>query len=145
MSIERINLGPAAPIGGARDGGTSALVDVNARTVASTVVGRIASELALAHSDGPLTGAGGDLYGLGALADAIGGQLGATPTETGELQRALESFAGAVAADLTAMADGRTFERVDAALGQLSIDEAGGVGAVTQSLETAAAAIAEAR
>lgn len=58
------------------------------------------------------------------LGAALAESLGAGPVETVELERAMESLAGALATDLAAFADGRTLDRLDAAIAAVEGDPA---------------------
>lgn len=140
MSIDRINLGPVESLGGA--GRADVSPASTAQGIAQSVAGRILSEFGVG---GTQPAGGSDVYRLGDLADHLGRELGATPSEVGELTRAIDSLAGALAEDLVALADGRTLDRLDAALA--STNTAGPADASTfiRVLEGAAAAIAESR
>ena len=144
MSIDRINLGPMAPVDrfSGEGGRATEVAHASARQVAVAVVGRIAAELSLTGEapDGPVD------YGLAPLADSVGAVFGAGPTASGDLARAMEELAGAIASDMAALADGRTLDRVDAAVAEASAAALGdGVEAVTFILDHAAARIADAR
>ena len=143
MSIDRINLGPMAPVDrfGGEGGRPAQVAEASARQVAVAVVGRIAAELSLtgAAPDGPVD------YGLAPLADSIGAAFNAGPAAAGDLARAIEELAGAIAADMAALADGRTLDRVDAAVADaVAATPDDGIEAVTFILDQAAAKIASA-
>lgn len=141
MTVERINLGPVEPLG------ATVRRDVSpegaAQGIAQTVAERILSELGVGGDARP-TGAP-DAYRLGDLANRVGLELGATPSEAGELTRAIEALAGALAEDLVALADGRTLDRLDTALASTAGEGPADVSAFIRVLEGAAAAIAESR
>lgn len=144
MSIDRINLGSTAPVDrfGGEGGRGAEIAHASARQVALAVVGRIAAELALTGT--PPEGAVD--YGLAPLADAVGAQFGAGPAASGDLARAMEELAGAIAADMAALADGRTLDRVDAGVADAVAKAPGdGLEAVTFILDHAAAHIGAAR
>lgn len=144
MTIDRINLGPLAPVDrfGGEGGSSAAIATGSAKAVAVAVVGRIAAELKLT-GEAPRGNAD---YGLAPLADTISAHYGASPAAAGDLARAIEGLAGAIAADMAALADGRTLDRVDAAVADAASATPGeGVGAVTEILERAADGIAAAR
>lgn len=84
------------------------------RAVAVAVLGSIGAQFLQAAGQGPV--GKGVAYPLGQWAEALATPLGATPLETLELESALGAFAGALAADMAALADGRTLDRLDAAL-----------------------------
>lgn len=144
MTIDRISTGPLTPID--RPGGDGrapvAIGEASARGVALAVVGRIAAELSLAGDAGSLTA---DPYRLRAMTDAVAAELpGSSPAAIGDLGRAIETFAGTIAADMAGAADGRTLDRVDRAIADF--DPAGdGVEGVTEFLNEASRRIADAR
>jgi hypothetical protein len=116
MTIDRIHTGPLGPIDPAsRDGRMPATVgETSVRRIALAVVGRIANELSIAGRPQPLTA---DPYRLRAIADAAAAPFpDRAPAAEGELARAIEALAGAVAADMAARTDGSTLSRVDDAL-----------------------------
>ena len=145
MTIDRISNGPLGPIdpsGG--QGRTPAVIgEASARSVAVAVIGRIATELSM--SGGRPEALGADPYRLRELTDAVGQALpGANPTSLGELERAIEGLAGAIAADMAGSVDGGTIERLDLALtGYAPARE--GVDGVTEFLDEAARRVTEAR
>jgi len=144
MSIDRISSGNVGPID--RSGGEgrtpAGLGEASVRSVALAVVGRIAAELSLAGRPAPLDA---DPYRLRALGDAVATTFpGSAPAAIGGLERAIESLAGVIAADMAGLADGRTLERVDRALA--GFDPVGeGVEGVTEFLDEAARRIADSR
>ncbi|WP_404334998.1 hypothetical protein AB2M62_14950 [Sphingomonas sp. MMS12-HWE2-04] len=145
MTIDSISLNQAGAVGrsGAFADPPAALAGDTARNVAVSVVGRIASELALAP---PRPGNVAENYGVRGLADAIGARFpDATPTQLGDLSRSLEDFAGAVATDMAAYADGATLDRVDAAIASFDPQGGQGLDAVTALLEKATEAVAAPR
>lgn len=142
MTIDSSNpIGSASPIGSAEIGATGASPATDAaRAIGLSVVSRVLGEFGL--GDAPT--AGGDVYGLGELTEAIAAQLPAgDSTSQGALARAVEAFAGAVAEDVAARADGLTLDRIDRALGDLAQPAAqpglADLASVTDFLETAAA------
>jgi hypothetical protein len=117
MSIDRLSLSainPTTAISGASSG---ALVGAAARAVAVEVLGRLGEQFLQAATQGP--GGSGQPYPIGEWAEALGAPLGATPMQTLELEGGLGALAGALASDMAALADGRTLDRLDAALDQL--------------------------
>jgi hypothetical protein len=117
MSIDRLSLSAinqTSAIGGASSG---ALIGSAAKAVAVEVLGKLGDQFLQAASQGP--GGTGEAYPIGQWAEALGGQLGATPMQTLDLERGLGSLAGALASDMAALADGRTLDRLDAALADL--------------------------
>jgi hypothetical protein len=143
MTIDRIHSGPVTPID--RSGGDARapllIGEASARGVARAVVGRIAAELSLAGKPSPLTA---DPFQLRAMTDAVAAELpGSSPAAIGDLGRAIETFAGTIAADMAGAVDGRTLERVDRAIADF--DPAGdGVEGVTEFLNEASRRIADA-
>lgn len=113
------------------------------RTLAGHVVSQVASSFGLI----PLTAPGqGDVYGLRAMADAIGATLGGgSAADMGALIRAIEDFAGTVATDMAAYADGRTLDLVDGAIGASTLSTAGDIPAVIDGLDQARTALEGAR
>lgn len=80
----------------------------------------------------------GDIHGIGQLGDAIVQIFGGgTAAEAGALARALEEYAGAVAADMAAHADGRTLDLAEAALSDAGLAEAGDIGGFIDALSAA--------
>lgn len=139
-SSSAIGIGALSSLNG---GGRGGEVEGAVRSLASTVVGQVAASLGTAGA-GPV--GQGDIYGIGPLAEGIGTALGATnATQVGDLTRALEGFAGAVAADMAARADGRTLDRIDQALADAPLSGAGGVDGVIHGLSQATTAIETAR
>lgn len=141
MTIDRItsaatalgSLASSAP-------GAGQVAGIGARSVALEVVGRLADTLL---GTGAATV---QQYQIGRLADALGEALSATALETVELEGAMGSLAGAIAADLAAFADGRTLDRLDTAIGEFGGAEAPPTAAnVIQSIEQIAACVAAAR
>lgn len=128
--------GPIRPTGAPAEAASPAIDAV--RAISLSVVSRIAAEFGLGDAARPP--AGGDIYGLRVLSDGIASQLPASgSTSLGALQRAVEAFAGAVAEDVAALADGFTLERVDRILGDLPQPGLQDLGSVTAFLEQAAA------
>lgn len=85
----------------------------------------------------------GDIYGLRDLAAGISGEMGGTPTQEGELRRALEDFTRASVVQVAGLAGGDASRQVQglqqalgAATDPLSGDR-GGVDGVVGRLETA--------
>jgi hypothetical protein len=144
MSIDRLSLSainPTAVIGGASSG---ALVGAAAKAVAVEVLGGLGDQFLQAATHGP--GGASQPYPIGQWAEALGSQLGATPMQTLELESGLGALAGALASDMAALADGRTLDRLDAALSELG-DAASAADASTlaQGFEDFASHIAQAR
>lgn len=137
MTIDPISLGSANPVDrlSGLAGSPAALAETSARAIAETVIGRIASELQLAPQ-------GGGSHDLGAITDAVAAQFPNSPAASvGELARAVEDLASALAVDMAALADGRTLDRLDAALADAAPGGAHGLPSVTQLLEQAATSI----
>lgn len=91
-----------------------AVAAAGARSLALNVASEVGSQMLA-----PLSGQGAPQpqpYQIATLAEVLGGALGATPMEVMDIERALEGLAGAVAADFVALADGRTLDRLDAAI-----------------------------
>lgn len=134
MTIDRIHTGPLGPIDSAgRDGHSPALIgETSARGVALAVVGRIIDELGIGMG-GPVAPAA-DPYRLREIAGmATRAFPGSAPALEGELMRAIEALAGAIASHMAARVDGSTLDRVDEALaGPAPIR--GGVEGVTEML-----------
>jgi len=108
-----------------------------ARAIGLAVAGRVLGEFGLGGT--PQPGAGGDVYGLGALTDNIAAQLPAgDSTSLGALSRAVEAFAGAIAEDVAALVDGLTLDRLDAVLADLPQPSVPDLASVTDFLEQAA-------
>lgn len=145
MTIDRIPpsaLPLLASASGAGSAAGSALAGV--RALAVQVLGPITGEfLSGGREPAPAAASLRDLSA--ALAEA----LGASPVETVELERAVETLAGALAADLAALADGRTLDRLDAATAAAAADpamnQAPGAGFVIRMIEDIAAQVAAAR
>lgn len=109
-----------------------------ARAIGLSVVSRVLAEFGI--GDTAASGAGGDVYGLGAITDTIAAQLPAgDSTSQGGLARAVEAFAGAVAEDVAARADGLTLDRIDTIMGELPQPALPDLASVTDFLEQAAA------
>jgi hypothetical protein len=116
MTIDRIQTGPLAPTDPAgREGRTPATIgEASVRSVALAVVGRIVDELGIRGGKGSHAA---DPYRLREVADmATRAFPGSAPAAEGELMRAIEALAGAIAAHMAARVDGSTLERVDDAL-----------------------------
>ncbi len=117
MTIDRIHTGPLAPIDPAgREGRSPATVgEASVRSVALAVVGRIVDELGIGV--GGRRSSAADPYRLREVADmATRAFPGSAPAAEGELMRAIEALAGAIASHMAARIDGSTLERVDDAL-----------------------------
>lgn len=88
---------------------------------------------------------GGDVYGLGALAGEIAGQLGGTPTQEGELCRALQDFTrGAVVqvAGLSGAPGDRQIAGIrEAFAAAIAHHPGGGIDGVVARLDTAASVL----
>lgn len=137
----------ASPIGaitatGAGQASGAGIAD-GLRALAGHVVAQVAGSFGLL----PLTAPGqGDVYGLRAMADGIGAALGGeSAADMGALTRAIEDFAGAVATDMAAYADGRTLDLVDGAIGASTLSSAGDIPAVIDGLDQARTALEGAR
>lgn len=155
MSIDRISQSapaPAASIGSSSIGSASIgsaptpghAAGLAARAAAVTVVGQLAGHFMDAATQWP----SGESrpYALAEIAEALGARLGASPLETMELEGALATLAGSLAADMAALADGRTLDRLDAALAELGENPAlAEPGTVARHLEDLASHVAQAR
>lgn len=145
MTIDRISNGPLGPIdpSGGQGRTPAEIGETSARSVAIAVVGRIAVELSMTGGQDQALGA--DPYRLRELTDAVAQALpGAGPAALGELERAIEGLAGAIAADMAGSVDGRTIERIDLAVaGYAPARE--GVDGVTEFLNETAQRVADAR
>ncbi|UVO50016.1 hypothetical protein M0208_05590 [Sphingomonas sp. SUN019] len=90
----------------------------------------------------------GDVYGLNDMARGIAGQFGATPTQEGELRRAMEDFTRAAVIQVAGLSgpDGaRQVAGLGDALDAAAAGEAGGgVDEVVARLETATATLSRA-
>lgn len=142
MTIDSSNpIGSAGPIGSAEIGVTGASLAVDAaHAIGLSVVSRVLGEFGLGDV---APAAGGDIYGLGGLTDAITAQLPAgDSTSQGALARAIEAFAGAVAEDVAARADGLTLDRIDRVLGESAQPALPDLASVTDFLELAASRLA---
>ncbi|WP_336970697.1 hypothetical protein [Sphingobium aromaticiconvertens] len=137
----------ASPVGalagaGQSGGATGSIADA-VRALAGDVVGQVAGNLGLIDR-APL--GQGDIYHIAPLADGIAVSLGdSSAASIGALTRALEDFAGAVASDMAAYADGKTLELADAALRTETLSQAGDVAGVIQGLDRAIDAFDSAR
>jgi len=130
------------PVSGAALSAAEA-VSAGAQSVAALVIGRI-GDFFQAEAGGQGGVPEPVPYDLQKLADALGQSVSATPIEVVDIERALESLAGAVAADMVALADGRTLDRFEDALA--SLDHAPATpGAMAHQIEQLAAHIAAAR
>jgi hypothetical protein len=144
MSIDPLSssaVNPTAAIGGASAG---TLVGTAAKAVAVAVLGRLGDQFLSAAAQDP--GAAAEPYPIGQWAETLGAPLGATPLQALELERGLEALAGSLASDMAALADGRTLDRLDAALAdqgdsQLPADAS----TLAQGFEDLASHIAQAR
>ena len=89
---------------------------------------------------------GGDVYGLNDLAGRIAGQTGATPTQEGELRRALEDVARQAVVQLAGLSGAPGDRQVaglrDALTAAVSGPSGGGADAVVARLEQAGALLA---
>lgn len=135
MTIDRIHnsaLGPIDPAG--RDGRSPASVgEASVRGVALAVVGRIVDELGIGVRE--QVPAAADPYRLREVAEAATGAFpGSAPAAEGELIRAIEALAGAIASHMAARVDGSTLARVDEALTG-SAPTRGGVEGVAEFLD----------
>nr|WP_165388287.1 hypothetical protein [Sphingomonas populi] len=144
MTIDPISSPQISALGRAGDSGGAAVAGESARSIAVAVVGHIAGQLLLAPAR---PGNIAEKYGVRALADTVAAAFpNGNPAAVGALHRAMESFAGAVAADMAAFADGRTLDRVDSAIADFAAPEnAHDIEAVRAAFERAAAAITDAR
>lgn len=146
MSVPPITSAPTGltPVSGAVLSAAEA-VNAGARSVAARVISRI-GDLFQAGAGGHGAAPEPAPYDLQNLADALGRPMSATPIEVVDIERALESLAGAVAADMVALADGRTLDRFEQALASFGGDQAPVTpGAVAHQIEQLAAHIAAAR
>lgn len=135
------SIGAIAATGAGEAGGASMADGI--RGLAGDVVAQVAGSFGLI----PLAAPGqGDVYGLRAVADGIGAALGGgSAADLGALTRAIEDFAGAVATDMAAYADGRTLDLVDGAIGASTLSSAGDINAVIDGLDQARVALDGAR
>ncbi len=135
--------GPISAIGAAAGETAGAGLTEGIRGLASSVVARVADSFGLIPVRAP---GQGDVYGLRALADGIGAALGGgSAADMGALTRAIEDFAGAVATDMAAYADGRTLDLVEGAIGASTLSTAGDIAGVIDGLEQARVALDGAR
>lgn len=143
MTIDRITSAATALTSLASSAqGAGQVATAGARSIALEVAGRLAGEFLRS----PDASQPPQRYEIGRLADALGEAILATALETVELENAMQDLAGAIAADLTAFADGRTLDRLDAAVGEIADHDAPATPAnVIQSIERIAAAVAAAR
>lgn len=120
-----------------------AVAAAGARSLALGVASEVGSQLLA-----PLSGQGAPQprpYEVAALAEVLGRSLDATPMDVMDIERALVGLAGAVAADLVALADGRTLERLDDAIAAIGPADAPATPlAVAEHIDTIAAHIAAA-
>lgn len=144
MSIDP-SISGSGPIGAiVATGGGSGAADVadRFRALGQHVVAQVAGSFGLI----PLAAPGqGDVYGLRAMADGIGSAFGGSAADTGALTRAIEDFAGAIATDMAAYADGRTLDLVDGALAASTLSTAGDIPAIIDGLDQARTALEGAR
>lgn len=145
MNIDSSSLsavGQVSAIGGAP---SAALVaGAAAKAIAIAVLGKLGSQILEAATQWPAGSS--EPYPVSAWAEALGSQLGASPMETLELEAGLGALAGSIAADMASLADGRTLDRLDAALAdagatQLPADASN----VARHFEDLASHIAQAR
>ena len=145
MSIERISSSvfSSASLGSEAIGAAQA-AQVAARSVAQEVLGQIGALFLpglFEASQG--AGEGADFAGL---AETLGDALGATTMEKIDIEQALGTLGTALASDMASLADGRTLERLEAALADVSASDAGATPAgLAADLQFAAAQILAAR
>lgn len=146
MTIDRIPSSAPSLLAAAGGAGNSAagLVRAGAGAIAVQVLGPVTAEF-LGHG----TQAAASATSLRELSAALAETLGAGPIETVDLERAVESLAGALAADLAAFADGRTLDRLEAAMAAAeagpAADGAPTAGRVAQAIEDIAGRVMAAR
>lgn len=92
-------------------------------------------------------GRGGDVYGLGQLADDVAARFGGSPAQTGELHRALEDFTRAAVVHLVGVADADPADRLGALAAAVDITAdaagpAGGMDAVIDAVRGGTAQLA---
>lgn len=129
-----------------------AVAAAGARSLALGVAGEVGGYLLATLSGQVVTGRGAPqpaspqvAYGIEAMAEVLGQATGASPLEVVDLERALGDLATAVASDFVALADGRTLDRLDAAIATLGPDEgAASAGRVSERIHTLATLFAEA-
>jgi hypothetical protein len=134
---------PISALGGAGgDAPGAGLVD-GFRALGTDIVAQVAGSFGLI----PISAPGqGDVYGLRALADQVGAAFGeSSAADLGALSRAIEDFAGAIAADMAAYADGRTLDLLDGALAASPLSTAADLGGVIDALDQARASLEAAR
>ena len=133
----RATAGPSA--------GPSGLAAGAITTLSTRIAQTIAGELGLARRADALAnpgGSGGDLYGVGRLAEELAGALGATPTQAGVLSRMLHDLAGEVAASFAARPESATIERFSKLPGAQDGDAArNNVSPIDQAMATIDAAL----
>lgn len=134
MTIDPSINGPAhiGAIGGIGGGSSGPDLAADIRSLGLDIVGQVAGSFGLVTTSTP---GQGDIYGLNQLADRIGAQFGdSNAADIGALTRALEDFAGAIASDMAAYADGRTLDHLDGAIEASPLSTATGIGGVIDAL-----------
>lgn len=143
MTIDRITSAATALTSlasSAHDAGQVA--GTGARSVALEVAGRLAGEFLQGLDRSDVL----QQYEVGRLADALSEAISATALEAVELENAMQDLAGAIAADMGAFADGRTLDRLEAAISMATEGGSPSTPAnVIQSIEQIAAVVAAAR
>lgn len=163
--IDRLSSAPPlsaldAGIGGvARSAATQAIGEIGHRALAwvGAIGGESTGSAAWADRAGAASGFApdtsvlaqrGDVYGLNDMARGIAGQFGATPTQEGELRRAIQDFTRAAVVQVAGLS-GAGGERQVAGLGE-ALDVAGagkaggGMDEVVTRFEAATAALSRA-
>lgn len=162
-SIDRLSSIPAsgslagAHVSSARAEASAAIGEIGHRVLAwvsassgSPASGKAAwSDAAGAESDFQPNGAelarGGDVYDLGGLSRDIAGRMGATPTEEGELHRALTDFTRASVVQLAGLSGAAGDRQIAGVRGALdasqSVDAGEGVNGVIDRMQAATSAL----
>ncbi|MCI4592632.1 hypothetical protein MOK15_21480 [Sphingobium sp. BYY-5] len=135
--------GPIGALGGASgDTPGAGLVD-GFRALGTDIVAQVAGSFGLLPVSAP---GQGDIYGLRVIADQVGAAFGEnSAANLGALTRAIEDFAGAIATDMAAFADGRTLDLVDGALAVSPLSTAADLGGVIDALDQARTSLEAAR
>lgn len=134
---------PIGAIGALGGGAAHTGVADDFRALATQVVGQIAGSFGLTPAN---VSGQGDVYGLTALADGIGAAFGGgSAADMGALTRAIEDFAGAVATDMAAYADGRTLDLANGAIDASTLSTVGDIAGVIDGLDQARTALEGAR
>jgi hypothetical protein len=142
MTIDPTSSTPIGAIGPVYGGSGSAEIARRFDDLSTVIIGHVAASFGLL----PAAAGHGDIYGLRALADSIDQTFGnGSAAEVGALTRAIEEFAGAVAADMAAFADGRTLDFAQQAVSISGLSAAGDLAGVIDALNVARRAMDGAR